>query len=142
MDTRLNTPWLALRYGIGLTAALAGIDKFFNLLADWGSYVSPLAARALPVSTSTFMGIAGIVELAVGAAILIGWTRLGAYLACGWLLAVAANLIAAGFYDVAVRDVVMSIAAFTLARLAEVRQGSLAHGFDAVTERPHHHVTA
>jgi hypothetical protein len=32
MDNRLNTPWVALRYGIGLTAALAGIDKFFNLL--------------------------------------------------------------------------------------------------------------
>jgi hypothetical protein len=36
MDNRLHTPWLALRYGIGLTATLAGIDKFFNLLADWG----------------------------------------------------------------------------------------------------------
>jgi hypothetical protein len=37
MDTRLQAPWLALRLGIGLTATLAGIDKFFNLLADWGS---------------------------------------------------------------------------------------------------------
>src|SRR5687768_17016130 len=42
MDNRLNTPWIALRFGIGLTATLAGIDKFFNLLADWGSYVSPI----------------------------------------------------------------------------------------------------
>jgi hypothetical protein len=50
MDNRLNTPWLALRHGIGLTATLAGIDKFFNLLADWGSYVSPLATQVLPVS--------------------------------------------------------------------------------------------
>jgi hypothetical protein len=93
MDNRLNTPWLALRYGIGLTATLAGIDKFFNLLADWGSYVSPLATQLLPVSTGTFMSIVGVIEFAVGAAILAGWTRLGAYVASGWLLGVAANLI-------------------------------------------------
>jgi hypothetical protein len=142
MDNRLHTPWLALRYGIGLTAALAGMDKFFNVLADWGSYVSPLATQVLPVSTGKFMGIVGVVEGAVGAAILAGWTRLGAYVASGWLLAVAANLVAAGFYDVAVRDIVMSLAAFTLARLAEVREGVPAYGFNSITERPHRHVTA
>jgi hypothetical protein len=136
MDTRLNTPWFALRYGIGATAALAGIDKFFNVLADWGAYLSPLATPVLPVSTGAFMGIVGVVELAVGVAILTGWTRVGAYVASGWLLGVAANLAAGGFYDVAVRDVVMSLAAFTLARLAEVRQAAPAHGFNRVTERP------
>ncbi len=142
MDDRLNTPWLALRYGIGLTATLAGIDQFFNLLADWGSYVSPLVAQFLPVSTGTFMGIAGVIELAVGVAILAGWTRLGAYVASAWLLGIAANLVAAGFYDVAVRDVVMSAAAFTLARLAEVREEIPVYGYNRITERPHRQVTA
>lgn len=127
MDTRLDTPWMALRYGIGLTATLAGLDKFFNLLADWGSYVSPLAAQLLPVPTGTFMGLVGVVEVAVGAAILAGWTRAGAYVASAWLIGVAGNLALAGFYDVAVRDVVMAIAAFTLARLAEVRQEAPVH---------------
>ena len=61
-----------------------------------------------------------MIEFAVGLAILTGWTRIGAYVASVWLLGVAANLVAAGFYDVAVRDVVMSLAAFTLARLAEL----------------------
>jgi hypothetical protein len=142
MDNRLNTPWIALRLGIGLTAALAGIDKFFNLLADWGSYVSPLAAQILPVSTRTFVGIVGIIEFAVGVTILMGWTRIGAYVASAWLLGVAANLVAAGFYDVAVRDVVMSLAAFTLARLAEVQEEAPAHGFNSVIERPQRQVTA
>ena len=142
MDKRLNTPWFALRYGIGMTATLAGIDKFFNLLADWGSYVSPLAAQVLPVSPGTFMGAVGVIEIAVGAAILAGWTRLGAYVASGWLLGVAANLVAAGFYDIAVRDVVMSFAAFTLARLAEVRQEAPAFRLEGVTEGPRSHATA
>jgi hypothetical protein len=134
MDNRLSTPWIALRLGIGSMAALAGIDKFFNLLADWGSYVSPLATQFLPLSTGPFMGIVGVVELAVGVAILAGWTRLGAYVASAWLLGVAANLVAAGFYDVAVRDVVISLAAFTLARLAEVREAAPAYGFNSTIE--------
>jgi hypothetical protein len=125
MDTRLNVPWLALRLGIGLTATLAGLDKFFNILADWSAYVSPLAAQMLPFSTTTFMGIVGIVEIAVGIAVLTAWTRLGAYVASAWLILVAVNLALAGYFDVAVRDVVMAIGAFTLARLTEVRQEQL-----------------
>jgi hypothetical protein len=139
MDNRLNTPWVALRYGIGLTAALAGIDKFFNLLTDWSAYVSPLVAQILPVSTDTFMGMVGVIEFAVGVAILTGWTRVGAYVASAWLLGIAVNLVAAGFYDVAVRDVVMSLAAFTLARLAEVREEATVHGTNSILERPQQH---
>jgi hypothetical protein len=142
MDTRLNAAWIALRFGIGLTATLAGLDKFFNLLADWSAYVSPLAAQFLPVSVGTFMGIVGVIEFAVGVAILAGWTRVGAYVASGWLLAVAVNLVAAGFYDVAVRDVVMSIAAFTLARLAEANVATPAYGVNSIADHPHRHATA
>ena len=123
MDTRLDTPYIALRYGIGLMAALAGADKFFNLLTDWSMYLSPAAAALLPVAPSTAMGVVGIVEICVGLAILTGWTRYGALVASVWLLAVAGNLVLAGFLDVAVRDVILSLAAFTLARLAELHEG-------------------
>lgn len=142
MDTRLQTPWVALRFGIGLTATLAGLDKFFNVLANWGSYVSPTAAQLLPVSVGTFMDVVGIIELAVGVAILTGWTRLGAYVASAWLLGVAANLVLAGFFDVAVRDVVMAIAAFTLARLSEVRQEAPAYAINGIAERGGRRLTA
>jgi hypothetical protein len=142
MDTRLDTPWISLRFGIGLTALLAGLDKYFNLLANWPSYVSPAAARLLPMPTTTFMAIVGVIEIAVGLAILTRWTRLGAYVASAWLLAIAANLVLAGFYDVAVRDVVMAIAAFTLARMAEVRAGAPAYGFTSTAQRTGRRVTA
>jgi hypothetical protein len=142
MDTRLDMPWIALRYGIGLTATLAGLDKFFNILADWSSYVSPLAARLLPFSTGSFMGIVGVIEMAVGLAILTAWTRPAAYVASAWLLGIAVNLLLAGFYDIAVRDVVMALAAFTLARLAEVRQESPAYRFEAASQRDRRGVTA
>lgn len=122
MDTRLMAPLQALRIGIGLMATLAGLDKFFNILADWGSYVSPLAAQMLPVSTDALMMIVGVVEIGVGVCILAVAPRIGAYVASAWLLLVAGDLVIGGYFDVAVRDVVLAIAAFSLARLLEVHE--------------------
>ena len=124
---RLTTPWWALRAGIGATAFLAGLDKFFNLLADWPSYLSPIAAQLVPISANSFMHIVGVIEMAVGAAILAGLTRLGGYVAAAWLAGIALNLVTTGhFFDIAVRDVAMAIAAFTLARLTEAGGGATA----------------
>jgi hypothetical protein len=135
MDTRLTVPFRTLQIAIGLTATLAGLDKFFNILADWGSYVSPLAASLLPFSVATFMGIVGVIEIAVGATILGLAPRLGAYVASAWLLLVAVNLALGGHFDVAVRDVVMSIAAFTLARGLEVQAGARESSFAGTPRR-------
>jgi hypothetical protein len=111
-----------MRVAIGLMATLAGLDKFFNILADWSSYVSPLAAQLLPFSTDVLMWIVGIVEFAVGVSILTALPVVGAYVASAWLLLVAGNLVLGGHLDVAVRDVVLSISAFTLARLVQVHR--------------------
>lgn len=121
MNTRLSSSIRLLQLALGLTATLAGLDKFFNILADWGSYLSPAAASMLPFDVGVLMALVGVVEIAVGAAILVAAPRLGAYVASGWLLLVAVNLAIAGHFDVAVRDVVMSVAALTLARAFETR---------------------
>ena len=126
-DWRLRQGWWALRIGLGGAAFLAGLDKYFNLLANWPKYISPLALKLLPFSGQSFMYIVGVIEMIVGLAILTKWTRLGAYAASIWLLMIALNLLSTGtFIDIAVRDVEMAIAAFVLARLSEVRSRSLA----------------
>ena len=126
-DSRLDQAWWTLRVGLGLAAFLAGLDKFFNILAHWTTYISPLALRVLPFSGQTFMYIVGVIEMVVGLAILTKWTRLGAYVAALWLLLIAINLVTTGSnFDVAVRDVEMALAAFVLARLTEVRQEAAA----------------
>ncbi len=114
---------VALKVGLGLAALLAGLDKFFNFLADWPGYLSPLVRAVLPVSPRVFMYFAGVVEMVVGAAILTRWARLGSYVVMAWLVAIAVNLVATGrFFDVAVRDVEMAIAAYALARLTELHE--------------------
>jgi uncharacterized membrane protein YphA (DoxX/SURF4 family) len=125
-DSRLDLAWWALRIGIGVGPFLAGLDKYFNLLTNWPAYISPLALKILPFSGQIFMYIVGAIEMIVGLAILTKWTRLASYVACAWLLAIAINLVSTGmFFDVAVRDVEMAVAAFVLARMTEVRREAL-----------------
>lgn len=124
---RLVLPWWALRLALGAAAFLAGLDKFFNLLAYWPDYLSPWITRIIPVAPDTFMYVIGPVEMIVGLLILTGYVRLGGYVAALWLTGIALTLITTGrYFDVAVRDVVMAIAAFTLARLSEAEIGELA----------------
>ncbi|MBZ5722849.1 MAG: hypothetical protein LAO03_21120 [Acidobacteriia bacterium] len=126
LDSRLDQAWWVLRIGLGVGPFLAGLDKYFNLLTNWTAYISPLALKILPFSGQTFMHIVGVIEMIVGLAILTKWTRLGSYVASAWLLAIAINLVSTGmFFDVAVRDVEMALAAFVLARMTEVRRDVL-----------------
>jgi hypothetical protein len=120
---RLNISWWALRIGLGVGPIITGLDKYFNKLADWGMYLSPLATKMIPVSTSTFMHVIGIVEIVAGLIVLSRWTRIGSYIVMAWLVAIAANLVTTGmFYDLAMRDVEIAIGAFTLSQLTAVRE--------------------
>jgi hypothetical protein len=110
--------------GLGVGAFLAGLDKFFDILTVWGMYLSPVAEKVLPVSGAVFMKVVGVIEMAVGLALLSGFVRIAAYVMAAWLLAIAVNLVTTGsFYDLAVRDVEIAIGAYALARLTEARGG-------------------
>lgn len=136
MRKELESAWWMLRIGFGVAPALAGLDKIVrtNLLADWPSYISPLATAVLPMSGEAFMQAIGVIELAVGIAVLTSATRLAAYVAAAWLVAIAVNLVTTGHYfDIAVRDLLMAVAAYTLARLTEVRHSAAAGVPDRVS---------
>jgi uncharacterized membrane protein YphA (DoxX/SURF4 family) len=121
LDDHLEKPWWILRVAYGVVPIVAGLDKFTNLLTDWTQYLSPLALRVLPLSATTFMYIVGIIEIAAGILVLSKLTRIGAYVVSAWLAAIAVNLLLTGYFDIAVRDLVMAIGAFTLAKMTEVR---------------------
>lgn len=107
-----------MKFTYGLVPIVAGIDKFSNILTDWKKYLAPPVSNMLPFSSSTFMSIVGIVEIVAGIIVLLR-PRIGGYIVMAWLIAIALNLIIGGqYYDVAVRDLVMAIGAFSLARLS------------------------
>ncbi len=134
-EKQLDVAWWALRIAFGVVPLLAGLDKFFNILANWEMYLSPLAVRMLPVSGVIFMRAVGLVEVTAGLIVLSRHTRLGAYVVTGWLVAIAINLVTMGaFFDVAARDLGMAVGAFALARLTEFRQATYANASDRLQE--------
>lgn len=123
LDQRLDKPWWTLRIAYGLVPILAGLDKFTNILADWPQYLSPTIAGILPFSAATFMQLVGVIEIAAGILVLSKLTRIGAYVVGAWLVLIALNLLTTlRFFDVAVRDLVLALGAYTLARMTEVRE--------------------
>jgi uncharacterized membrane protein YphA (DoxX/SURF4 family) len=126
VSRELNAGYWALRIAFGLGPLLAGIDKFTNLLVNWEKYLSPVFQRFIPVSAVTFMHIVGVIEIVVGLAILFGASRVFGYIAMLWLWAIAINLISTGmYYDIAVRDILLGIGAYALARVTEARYSDI-----------------
>lgn len=124
-DRRLNTAWWALRIGLAVEQIAAGGDKFFNKLADWTMYLSPIATKVVPVEPAPFMRAIGIGEIVLGIMLLTRWTKMGAYLLMLWLVGIVINLVTTGmFYDLAVRDCEVAIAAFALSQLSAARESA------------------
>src|SRR5262244_1734589 len=122
-QNNLNTAWWALRIALGVGPIVAGLDKYFNKLADWQMYLSPLATRVVPVTPATFMHIVGVIEIVAGIIVLTRFTKFGAYLVMAWLLGIAVNLLTTGmFYDLAVRDVEIAVGAFAISQLSAARE--------------------
>jgi hypothetical protein len=112
-----------LRLTFGLVPIVAGLDKFINLLTNWEHYLNPALAGMLPFSAHTFMLIVGVIEIIAGLIVLAKPT-IGGYIVAVWLSLIAITLLAGGNYlDVAVRDLVMAIGAFSLARIARIALG-------------------
>src|SRR5262249_62033960 len=111
-----DTVWLTLRVVFGLVPIVAGLDKFTNLLVDWTKYLAPFVTHLVPAHG--FMMLVGIIEIVAGIGVLFTpWTRVFAVIVGIWLIGIAIDLLIAGFYDIAVRDAVMAISSFCLARL-------------------------
>src|SRR5256885_13621232 len=118
----LNKPVSAtfnlLRITFSIVPIVAGLDKFTNLLTHWENYLNPAIARMLPFSPHVFMMIVGVIEVIAGIIVFIK-PAIGGYIVAAWLTLIALTLLASGNYlDVAVRDLVMAISAFSLARIA------------------------
>ena len=110
-----------LRVTFAALALLAGIDKFFEILGPWRDYLAPDVADLLGVSPPSVMHAVGVLEILAGLLVVFR-PRIGGWLVAAWLWAVVANLlILPGHYDIALRDLALSLGAVALARLAPRR---------------------
>ena len=110
---------MVLKITFSVVPVVAGLDKFTDLLVNWDMYLHPGIVSMLPFSAHTFMQIVGIIEIIAGILVFIK-PAVGAWVVMAWLICIALTLIASGNYlDVAVRDLVMSVGAMSLARLSK-----------------------
>ena len=102
-----------------------GIDKFFNVMVHWPDYLAPWINDIAPGTGQQFMYFVGAVEILAGIVVALK-PRYGAYLVVGWLAGIVINLVSySGYYDIALRDFGLMLAALTLARLASIYDAPL-----------------
>jgi uncharacterized membrane protein YphA (DoxX/SURF4 family) len=112
--------FLLLRAAFALAPILFGLDKFFNWMVEWPDYLAPWINDIVPGSGQELMYVVGVVEILAGLLVAVA-PRLGAYVVAAWLAGIVVNLLTVDpptYYDIALRDFGLLLAALALGRLA------------------------
>jgi hypothetical protein len=110
-----------LHWGLAALLVVTGTDKLVEALADWTIYVAPLVVRISPIAVDPLMKIFGVVEIGIGVLIAMS-PRVGAHVLAVWLLGIVVDLLLMrAFYDVALRDLGLLLAALALGKLSARR---------------------
>ena len=116
-DPAYQAFWL-LRITFVVAPILFGLDKFAHVLVDWDKYLAPEFTDLFNAQAHTLMYGVGAIEIVAGLVVALR-PRFGGYLVAAWLAGIITNLLLmADYYDVALRDFGLLLAALTLARLA------------------------
>ena len=108
-----------LRTGFTVAPIVAGLDKFFHLLVNWDQYLPAFVNNLTGGHGHELMLAVGVIEVVAGLGVAFK-PRLFAYVVSAWLLLIVANLLMIpGYFDVALRDFGLSLAALALARLSQ-----------------------
>ena len=123
-EHRLDNPafqaFALLRLGFTVAPVLFGLDKFLDWLVDWRIYLAPEINDLVPGDAHQALLVIGVIEIVAGLVVAVR-PRFGGYLVAAWLAGIIVNLLLqADFYDIALRDFGLLLAALTLARLAAV----------------------
>jgi hypothetical protein len=107
-----------LRLAFTVAPIVFGLDKFLDWLVDWRIYLAPEIDDLVPGNAHQAMLAVGVIEIVAGLAVAVR-PRFGGYLVAAWLAGIIVNLLVQeDFYDIALRDFGLLLAAVTLARLA------------------------
>jgi len=108
-----------LRTGFTVAPIVAGLDKFLHLLVNWDQYLPAFVNNLTGGHGHELMLAVGVIEIVAGLGVAFK-PRIFAYVVSAWLLLIVANLLMIpGYFDVALRDFGLSLAALALARLSQ-----------------------
>src|SRR5215472_12753086 len=108
-----------LHFGFVVAPILAGLDKFFHLLVNWDQYLPGVVTNISPISAHALMLIVGVIEIVAGIGVAIK-PRIFAYVVAAWLAVIIINLLLIpGYFDIALRDFGLFLAALALDALSQ-----------------------
>jgi len=111
-----TTAYRILHLGFTVAPVLFGLDKFANLMVDWTQYLPGFVTER--IDGAVVMGIVGVIEIVAGIGV---WRRprIVAPVVAAWLgLIIVTLALAGGYWDIALRDFGLLLAALALAQLA------------------------
>jgi len=107
-----------LRGAFTIAPIVAGLDKFFHLLVDWDKYLPASVNNMIGGHGHEFMLAVGVIEIVAGIGVFLR-PRIFSYVVAAWLLLIIVNLLMIpGYFDVALRDLGLMLAALALGRLS------------------------
>jgi hypothetical protein len=123
--TPVDQAFFLLRSGFTLAPILFGLDKFLGVLTDdWEGYLAPWVNDIVPGTAHQAMLAVGVVEILAGIVVAVA-PRWGGLLVAAWLAGIIVNLVSLGeYYDIALRDFGLLLAALALSLLATDRTRS------------------
>ena len=108
-----------LRFAFTVAPIVAGLDKFFHLLVNWDQYLPAFVNNLAGGHGHQLMLAVGVIEIVAGLGVAFK-PRLFAYVVSAWLLLIIVNLLMIpGYFDVALRDLGLALAALALGRLSQ-----------------------
>lgn len=114
--------FILLRTVFTVAPIVFGLDKFVGLLTNWEAYLAPWVDNLIPGTAHQAMMAVGVVEILAGV-LVAARPAVGGYVVAAWLFGIIVNLVSTGrFYDIALRDFGLLVAALALARLATSRR--------------------
>ena len=129
-ERRIGDPayqaYLILRLAFVVAPIVFGVDKFFNWMVPWTRYLWVGFSNFLPGTPHQIMEGVGVLEITAGVLVLL-LPRLSPYVVAAWLGGIVTDLVIQSvsigghtgvFWDIALRDFGLMLAAVALARLA------------------------
>ena len=117
--------FLVLRTVFTVAPIVFGLDKFASVLVDWPRYLATPINNLVPGTGQQAMYAVGVIEIVAGLAVAVR-PRYGALLVTAWLAGIIVNLLLIpGYYDIALRDFGLLVAALALSRLAVAQDASV-----------------
>ena len=127
LDPGAHRAYLLLRTVFTIAPIAFGLDKFLGWLTDWDDYLAPWINDIVPGSAHDAMLMVGVIEIVAGVLVALA-PRLGGYVVALWLAGIIVDLVSMqDYYDIALRDFGLFVAALALAQLAatHARKGGL-----------------